>query len=62
MIRALGLWIELDGEKITPWIGPGHYGHAALDHFTGDVALWPSPESALFTTIAPRIRPLTTSQ
>jgi hypothetical protein len=28
MSRASSLWIELDGEKITLRIGPGHCGHA----------------------------------
>jgi hypothetical protein len=62
MIRASGLWIELAGEKITPRIGPGHCGRCPSVICAGDVALQPSPESALFTAIAPRLRPLTTSQ
>jgi hypothetical protein len=39
-IRAFGLWIELAGEKITPQIGPGHYGRVVPRSFA--LATWPS--------------------
>jgi hypothetical protein len=39
MIYASGLWIELAGEKITPRIGPGHYGRDVPRLFTP--ATWP---------------------